>query len=47
MNDLEQTKFANYVSNIIKLEHDNGKTYDEIGAMLYDIIDGQLKEVKK
>jgi len=47
MNDLEQTKFANYVSDIIKSEHGNDKTYDKIGAMLYDIIDGQLKEVKK
>ena len=42
-----QTKFVNYISDIIKLEYDNDKTYDEIGAMLYDLIDKQLKEAKK
>jgi len=41
------TKFAGSISTIIKWEHDHGKTYDEIGCMLYETIDNQIKEAKK
>jgi len=41
------TKFAGSISAIIKWEHNHGKTYDEIGSMLYQTIDDQIKEAKK
>ena len=41
------TKFAGSISAIIKWEHDHGKTYDEIGCMLYETIDKQIKKAKK
>jgi len=41
------TKFAGSISAIIKWEQNHGKTYDEIGCMLYQTIDDQIKEAKK
>jgi hypothetical protein len=49
MTDLSDnmTKFTGSISAIIKWEYDHGKTYDEIGCMLYQTIDDHIKEAKK